>query len=239
MTSGDRQCRICLETDLDDQDHDHDDGAVWLAPCQCKGSSRFVHRHCLDTWRRSSINPRSLTHCTTCGTVYKTRRVGVEVSLLLMTLMELGRYLLVSTVCVIMGGFLGRGSSTLVDWVNMSPAYPRWSHCQLGALVCLATVGACSVVLLFYHACAVRPADVPVRILLDCCLYRRAPGPSAVSKSSGEDCCRGLLLTLIAIGAVVTLFAAVYLLLAILDKRNRIIRSKYMDSYQVIDYDAE
>ncbi|EEC68434.1 hypothetical protein OsI_36628 [Oryza sativa Indica Group] len=35
------QCRICLETD----------GRDFIAPCKCKGTSKYVHRDCLDHWR--------------------------------------------------------------------------------------------------------------------------------------------------------------------------------------------
>ncbi|KAJ6305415.1 hypothetical protein OIU78_020871 [Salix suchowensis] len=35
------QCRICLETD----------GRDFIAPCKCKGTTKYVHRECLDQWR--------------------------------------------------------------------------------------------------------------------------------------------------------------------------------------------
>ncbi|KAJ8563594.1 hypothetical protein K7X08_032046 [Anisodus acutangulus] len=34
------QCRICLESD----------GWNFIAPCKCKGASKYVHRECLDQW---------------------------------------------------------------------------------------------------------------------------------------------------------------------------------------------
>jgi E3 ubiquitin-protein ligase DOA10 len=34
-------CRNCHDTDGDD----------FIAPCNCKGSIKFVHRKCLDEWR--------------------------------------------------------------------------------------------------------------------------------------------------------------------------------------------
>ncbi|KAI3930634.1 hypothetical protein MKX01_037080 [Papaver californicum] len=39
------QCRICLETD----------GRDIIAPCKCKGTSKFVHRECLDHWRAVKV----------------------------------------------------------------------------------------------------------------------------------------------------------------------------------------
>ncbi|KAK3253425.1 hypothetical protein CYMTET_37315 [Cymbomonas tetramitiformis] len=50
-------CRICL-----------DDGNVFdlIAPCWCTGSSKWVHRACLDEWRAQERTPHSFTHCCTC-----------------------------------------------------------------------------------------------------------------------------------------------------------------------------
>jgi hypothetical protein len=39
------QCRICLETD----------GRDFIAPCKCKGTSKYVHRDCLDHWRAIKV----------------------------------------------------------------------------------------------------------------------------------------------------------------------------------------
>ncbi|KAJ8471201.1 hypothetical protein OPV22_025544 [Ensete ventricosum] len=53
------QCRICLETD----------GRDFIAPCKCKGTSKFVHRECLDHWRAVKEG-FAFSHCTTCKTPY-------------------------------------------------------------------------------------------------------------------------------------------------------------------------
>ncbi|XP_061973284.1 uncharacterized protein LOC133695353 isoform X4 [Populus nigra] len=39
------QCRICLETD----------GRDFIAPCKCKGTTKYVHRECLDQWRAVKV----------------------------------------------------------------------------------------------------------------------------------------------------------------------------------------
>ncbi|XP_008798098.1 E3 ubiquitin-protein ligase MARCHF1-like isoform X4 [Phoenix dactylifera] len=39
------QCRICLDTGDDDL----------IAPCQCKGTQKYVHRSCLDNWRSTKV----------------------------------------------------------------------------------------------------------------------------------------------------------------------------------------
>ncbi|XP_016460713.1 uncharacterized protein LOC107784149 isoform X1 [Nicotiana tabacum] len=49
------QCRICLETD----------GMDFIAPCKCKGTSKYVHRECLDQWRAVKEG-FAFSHCTTC-----------------------------------------------------------------------------------------------------------------------------------------------------------------------------
>jgi hypothetical protein len=49
-------CRICLETD---------DPHTMIAPCRCKGGSRWVHRQCLDEWRIHETD-RAFSKCTEC-----------------------------------------------------------------------------------------------------------------------------------------------------------------------------
>ncbi|CAA7401040.1 unnamed protein product [Spirodela intermedia] len=56
------QCRICLETE----------GRDFIAPCKCKGTSKFVHRECLDHWR-SVKEGFAFAHCTTCKAPYYLR----------------------------------------------------------------------------------------------------------------------------------------------------------------------
>lgn len=54
------QCRICLE--------DVSLNAL-ISPCLCNGTSRYVHRACLERWRRSST--RAFSKCSECNYVYK------------------------------------------------------------------------------------------------------------------------------------------------------------------------
>ncbi|XP_047091136.1 uncharacterized protein LOC124702983 [Lolium rigidum] len=56
------QCRICLETD----------GRDFIAPCKCKGTSKYVHRDCLDHWRAVKEG-FAFSHCTTCKAPYYLR----------------------------------------------------------------------------------------------------------------------------------------------------------------------
>lgn len=44
-----KECRFCLSSD---------DPANLIAPCNCKGGSKYVHRRCLDQWRTTGIQVR-------------------------------------------------------------------------------------------------------------------------------------------------------------------------------------
>lgn len=59
------QCRICFDT--------HEDATTGplFRPCSCRGSAAWVHLVCLDTWRKTSANPRSLYRCDTCHFEYE------------------------------------------------------------------------------------------------------------------------------------------------------------------------
>jgi len=56
----DRVCRICYDTG----------GADLIAPCQCDGSVKWIHRSCLDHWRVDGQNSRAFTHCPNCAFAY-------------------------------------------------------------------------------------------------------------------------------------------------------------------------
>ena len=57
----DKICRICLEDD---------DPDLMIAPCLCSGSSKWVHRDCLDLWRVQEED-RAFSKCTECLYEYK------------------------------------------------------------------------------------------------------------------------------------------------------------------------
>lgn len=57
-------CRICYETTNQEE---------MLHPCLCKGTSRYVHRTCLNQWRSLAPNPRANTHCSECQFEYRTQ----------------------------------------------------------------------------------------------------------------------------------------------------------------------
>lgn len=85
-----RVCRICLETVLPTfqpseflqrprvvyESTDPEAGRL-LRPCKCKGSSRYVHEGCLQTWRHADprYGARNFWQCPTCGFQYRLQRL--------------------------------------------------------------------------------------------------------------------------------------------------------------------
>ncbi|KAJ5693428.1 hypothetical protein N7462_002851 [Penicillium macrosclerotiorum] len=85
-----RVCRICLETVLPTvqpaeflqkprvvyESTDPELGRL-LRPCNCKGSSRYVHEGCLQTWRHADprYGRRNYWQCPTCGFQYRLERL--------------------------------------------------------------------------------------------------------------------------------------------------------------------
>lgn len=55
VNSDQSQCRICLDSE----------GKDLIAPCDCKGTQKYVHRSCLDNWR-STKEGFAFAHCTEC-----------------------------------------------------------------------------------------------------------------------------------------------------------------------------
>lgn len=55
-----KECRLCFESIGED----------FIAPCRCSGTSRWVHRQCLNQWRSSGTNRRAFDRCCECGYAY-------------------------------------------------------------------------------------------------------------------------------------------------------------------------
>jgi hypothetical protein len=71
-----RTCRICLESE----------GGKLISPCLCKGTMKYVHATCLDTWRETKTqSSRSYFQCDQCLYTYHFRRTTL-VNLLRMSL---------------------------------------------------------------------------------------------------------------------------------------------------------
>ena len=65
----DRTCRICLEDELSRDEV--------IAPCQCAGSSKWVHRECLDRWR-TTREDKAFSRCTECLAEYTMMNLNEE-----------------------------------------------------------------------------------------------------------------------------------------------------------------
>ena len=62
--NGERICRICLETEEENSNE-------LINPCLCNGSSKWIHKECLNEWRATSLNPDAFIKCMTCHYTYK------------------------------------------------------------------------------------------------------------------------------------------------------------------------
>merc|ERR1719181_1736478 len=58
-----RLCRYCFEPE--------GPGRPLIAPCQCDGSVRYVHRACLERWRLAAGNSDNAARCEICHTEYE------------------------------------------------------------------------------------------------------------------------------------------------------------------------
>ena len=57
------ECRICFEKEEIDN--------KFISPCLCKGTSKFVHIKCLETWRTINKNGPGFDKCMECRYKYK------------------------------------------------------------------------------------------------------------------------------------------------------------------------
>ena len=56
-------CRICFDEEEEEEEDAASDHDPMIAPCMCKGSSKWVHRTCLDRWRMNEPD-RAFAQCT-------------------------------------------------------------------------------------------------------------------------------------------------------------------------------
>lgn len=59
--SNNRECRICFESINQDD---------LISPCLCRGTSKWVHNSCLQTWRENSENSEAKIKCMECNYNY-------------------------------------------------------------------------------------------------------------------------------------------------------------------------
>ena len=56
------ECRICFDIETIDD--------PFIAPCSCKGTSKYVHKSCLNSWRNFNRDSIAWRQCMECGTEY-------------------------------------------------------------------------------------------------------------------------------------------------------------------------
>ena len=62
MSNDENECRICFELEtLDDQ---------FIYPCKCKGTSKYVHKSCLNSWRTLNTDNEAFNICMECRGEY-------------------------------------------------------------------------------------------------------------------------------------------------------------------------
>uniref|UniRef100_H2YLS6 E3 ubiquitin-protein ligase MARCHF5 n=2 Tax=Ciona savignyi TaxID=51511 RepID=H2YLS6_CIOSA len=61
-----KSCWVCFGSELDDAN------AVWIRPCRCRGTTKWVHHNCLMRWVDEKQKGHSYTkvHCPQCNTEY-------------------------------------------------------------------------------------------------------------------------------------------------------------------------
>ena len=75
------ECRYCLEEDTIDN---------LVSPCQCSGTSKYIHPACLNRWRYENIENEHFNICIDCKTPYKYTVNHKEVTFLNVGIFKLG-----------------------------------------------------------------------------------------------------------------------------------------------------
>lgn len=61
------QCRYCLEDDS---------VGKLVSPCNCNGTSKYIHAKCLDIWRNQNVENEHYKKCIDCQTEYKFKNLN-------------------------------------------------------------------------------------------------------------------------------------------------------------------
>ena len=69
-----KECRICFEGE--------DENNILISPCDCKGTSKYVHLKCLKKWRDESMNDEARKKCMECKKEYIIRKKYLEEDLI-------------------------------------------------------------------------------------------------------------------------------------------------------------
>lgn len=68
-----KTCRFCLDIECNEQIKNTWDPQVFISPCKCIGTQKYVHRGCLEVWRRTGTD--AYEKCFVCNTYYKLGKI--------------------------------------------------------------------------------------------------------------------------------------------------------------------
>ena len=112
-----RICRVCFCGE---------EAGRLFVPCRCRGSMKYVHPHCLNEWRATSVNARSYTHCDQCGYRYQTERTAIADFLQSEVVVWCVSLLLVVAVAVAGSLLPGRPERLLFALLEWEPSARSW-----------------------------------------------------------------------------------------------------------------
>lgn len=90
----DRHCRVCFESE--------EDKSALISPCQCRGSSLYIHIHCLELWQNVSLlnnMPMNALVCPVCKTSF--RHPSGVVMFYKQLMHSIGRYVNISIALIV------------------------------------------------------------------------------------------------------------------------------------------
>lgn len=153
-----KSCRICLEDD---------DPGDMIAPCQCRGGSKWVHRRCLDQWRIHETD-RAFSKCTECLFDYHLQPISNNSSSSQMMIRRRAKYVLMVSRDLCMATLSLQAVIALLGWVvswmdpdrslpaYINPNYPVAVYYLFGFLVLLVLLGIFGTMMLCQHGCSVK-----------------------------------------------------------------------------------
>ncbi|KAG0267209.1 hypothetical protein DFQ27_008990 [Actinomortierella ambigua] len=126
-----KRCRICLDTSATS------DPALGrlISPCQCKGSSKYIHLGCLERWQQMSPRPSSQFQCDTCQYQYSYSRPKTAAWLdktWFIILLTLLLTVLVYYFLALIGHLLAKGPDPVWDWKAIGGSFAESNQAVLG-----------------------------------------------------------------------------------------------------------
>jgi hypothetical protein len=152
---GNKSCRICLEDDYPED---------MIAPCQCNGGSKWVHRRCLDQWRIHESD-RAFSKCTEC--LFQYHLQPVPVSRVRQLFPRRAKYIFLVSRDVCLATLTLQGVVVFFGWMvswmdserslpaNINPDYPVVVYYLFGFLALLVLLGIFGCMMLCFNGCSV------------------------------------------------------------------------------------